>query len=249
MMAPMRRRGSLDTTRHSHCIRGRRSNVSANKFMLEQTYPYVETNTSGPALHSLFGIRASDGADTASAAPIKPKAIAQKPPASVVMTLLDRAAETIDNDRAAARDCITRASALLQAENERVKFARGGLAPWQMLQVTRHIDGALASTIRTRDCAKIVRLSTCYFSRAFKVSFGETFSRYVARRRTERAQELMMMTDDPLCQIALCCGFADQSHFSRVYHRQVGASPASWRRQRRREPLMHEDLMPTARIP
>jgi AraC-like DNA-binding protein len=76
-------------------------------------------------------------------------------------------------------------------------------------------------------------LSASYFSRAFKVSFGETFSKYVARRRTERAQELMVMTDERLCEIALSCGFADQSHFTRVYQRQVGSSPASWRRQRR----------------
>jgi AraC-like DNA-binding protein len=157
----------------------------------------------------------------------------------VLIKLLDRAAETMDSDRAAAKDCITRASALLQAAaNDRVRLARGGLAPWQVRQVTRHIDGALESTIRTHDCAKITRLSTCYFSRAFKVSFGETFCQYIAGRRTERAQEMMMMTDEPLSQIAISCGFADQSHFSRVYRRQVGSSPAAWRRQRGREPLM-----------
>jgi AraC family transcriptional regulator len=162
--------------------------------------------------------------------------------AIVVIRLLDRAAQTLNSDQAAAARCIARASALLQAEHSRIDHTssgavavlpRGGLAPWQARKVSEHIDAALAATIRAGDCARIARLSTSYFARAFKVSFGETFFRYVIRCRTERAQELMVMTDRPLCEIALDCGFADQSHFSRLFRRLVGASPAAWRRQRR----------------
>ena len=109
-------------------------------------------------------------------------------------------------------------------------LARGGLTPWQVRQVNRHIDEALASTIRTDDCASAARLSTSHFRRAFKVTFGLTFFRYVNQRRIERAQEMMVMTDQPLCQIAEQCGFADQSHFTRVFRRVVGPSPALWRR-------------------
>ena len=98
-------------------------------------------------------------------------------------------------------------------------LARGGLTPWQVRQVNRHIDEALASTIRTDDCASAARLSNSHFRRAFKVTFGLTFFRYVNQRRIERAQELMVMTDQPLCQIAEQCGFADQSHFTRVFRR------------------------------
>jgi transcriptional regulator GlxA family with amidase domain len=46
----------------------------------------------------------------------------------------------------------------------------------------------------------------------------------------ERAQKMMVMTDQPVCQIARRCGFADQSHFARVFRRLVGPSPADWRR-------------------
>ena len=125
-------------------------------------------------------------------------------------------------------------------------FGRGGLAGWQVQRVTKHVDAALESTIRARDCAKIVRLSTSHFSRSFKVSFGETFRDYVTRRRTERAQEMMIMTDQPLCEIALCCGFADQSHFTRVYRHRIGSNPGSWRRQRRSKPVTHEEPMHAA---
>jgi AraC family transcriptional regulator len=180
----------------------------------------------------LFGTPVFDE-DASDAEVVVSPSLQAMPAASVVFKLLDRAAAALDSDRAAARDCIARVSALLRANNDIGTPTRGGLAPWQMRLVTRHIDASLASTVSTQDCAKLTRLSASYFSRAFKVSFGETFSKYVARRRTERAQEMMVMTDERLSEIALSCGFADQSHFTRVYHRQVGSSPASWRRQRR----------------
>jgi AraC-like DNA-binding protein len=161
------------------------------------------------------------------------------PLVGVVIKLLDRAAAAVDSDRMAAKDCIARATALLQAEQNRGdrgcngtngRFARGGLTPWQVRQVTRHIDQAMATNISTEDCAAIARLSTSHFRRAFKASFDETFYAWLSRKRVERAQEMMVMTDEPLCRIARQCGFADQSHFTRVFRRLVGPSPGSWRR-------------------
>ena len=169
------------------------------------------------------------------------------PFASMMIKLLGRAVAALDSDVAVAKDCIVQASALLLTAHNRAdrddagavaRLALGGLAPWQVQRVTKHIDGALASTIRAHDCASIARLSTGYFSRAFKASFGEKFSSYVIRRRIERAQAMLMLTEESLSQIALSCGFADQSHFSRLFRREVKASPANWRRQRRVVPAM-----------
>jgi len=78
--------------------------------------------------------------------------------------------------------------------------------------------------------ARVAARSVCYFSRAFKVSFGETPHAYVMRRRVRRAQELMLNSDEPLSHIALACGFADQAHLSRLFRREVGATPSAWRR-------------------
>jgi AraC-like DNA-binding protein len=48
----------------------------------------------------------------------------------------------------------------------------------------------------------------------------------------ERAQGLMLSTDKPLSEIAAECGLADQPHFTRLFRRVVGESPAAWRRAR-----------------
>ncbi|WP_461317953.1 helix-turn-helix domain-containing protein [Bradyrhizobium diazoefficiens] len=42
----------------------------------------------------------------------------------------------------------------------------------------------------------------------------------------------MLSTKLPLADIALICGFGDQSYFTRVFSRNVGASPGAWRRAR-----------------
>jgi AraC family transcriptional regulator len=195
---------------------------------------------------SLLGYRQPGGQETLQPHTVKFGSRSQETrSAIVIIKLLDRATQVLNNDQAAAKEPIRQASALLKQEcgwrdlgpqaavQSVPKVARGGLAPWQMRRVIRHIDDSLASTIRTRDCARIAQLSTSHFSRAFKVSFGETFFKYIIRCRTERAREMMVMTDQPLCQIALNCGFADQSHLSRQFRHRVGSTPAAWRRQQR----------------
>jgi len=111
--------------------------------------------------------------------------------------------------------------------------ARGGLAPWQVLRVKTHVEAHLDRTVRAADLAAIARLSPGHFSRAFKGSLGVAPTAYIAGRRVAQAQTLMLTTNEPLCQIALACGFYDQSHLTRVFRRCAGTSPRDWRRRHR----------------
>jgi AraC family transcriptional regulator len=45
------------------------------------------------------------------------------------------------------------------------------------------------------------------------------------------AQRLMLTTQEPLSQIALACGMADQAHLSKLFRRGVGETPGAWRRR------------------
>lgn len=112
-------------------------------------------------------------------------------------------------------------------------LAKSGLAAWQMRRVTAHIDAHLASSIRNRDLAAAAKLSCGYFCQAFKDSFGCPPHAYIVRRRVERAKELLETTSTPLSQIALDCGFSDQSHFSRIFRRVAGEAPRLWRHKHR----------------
>lgn len=159
---------------------------------------------------------------------------------AIVVKLLDHAGTALGTDRETAKACIVRASALLLAEDDRRKLgpdaapatiARGGLAPGRVRRVIAHIEAHLMSSIRLKELAEIARLSTSHFARAFKVSIGESVHAHIVRRRIERAQEMMLTTNESLCQIALACGLSDQAHFSRLFRRVVGISPNAWRRQ------------------
>lgn len=112
---------------------------------------------------------------------------------------------------------------------------RGGLAPWQVRRIASHIETHLEAPMPVHTLAEIIDLSPSYFTRAFGVSFGCSPHRYVTERRIQRAQGLLLATGRPLTQIALECGFGDQSHFCRLFHAHVGQSPGAWRRARRTE--------------
>ena len=162
----------------------------------------------------------------------------------VVISLLRDSLAIFDRDQDQARTRLARAYALLTTSGsggERKsapETTQGGLAPWQIRRVSAHIDGRLDSSLPTAELAAVTRLSTGYFARAFKRSFGTTPHTYIFQRRIQRAQEMMLTTSEGLSQIALACGFADQAHFTRRFRLATDASPHAWRRERLAEPRL-----------
>jgi AraC family transcriptional regulator len=107
---------------------------------------------------------------------------------------------------------------------------RGGLAAWQTKRALQYIEENLGAKLARREVANCVALSESYFSRAFKQSLGSSPFAYVVARRVERAKLMIISTQLRLTDIALACGFADQSHLTRSFRRIVGMSPGRWRR-------------------
>ncbi len=106
----------------------------------------------------------------------------------------------------------------------------GGLAPWQAKRVQLYIQNHLNARIRATELANLVNLSVSHFSRAFRETFRLPPAAYIAHSRMKRAQQLMLGSAEPLAEIALECGMADQSHFTRTFRRVSGMSPGLWRR-------------------
>jgi AraC family transcriptional regulator len=107
---------------------------------------------------------------------------------------------------------------------------RGGLAPWQLQRARDFVDANLADDPSISRLANACGLSSGYFARAFKQTTGLSPSRWLTRRRVERAKELLQDPGRALADIAQLCGFADQSHFTRVFSKSEGYSPGRWRR-------------------
>jgi AraC family transcriptional regulator len=104
------------------------------------------------------------------------------------------------------------------------------LASWQLNRALELFETNIDRPIRLEVVADAVRLSVSRFSGAFRGSVGESPARYLRRRRVKKAQDMMLLTGESLATIAVECGFADQSHFTRIFSRMVGVSPAAWRR-------------------
>jgi transcriptional regulator GlxA family with amidase domain len=105
-----------------------------------------------------------------------------------------------------------------------------GLTRLQLQRAYDAIRSAHAERLRLSKVAATVGLSTWQFSRSFQASAGMPFGTYLQRVRLDSAMRLMSESDRPLCDIALACGFGDQSHFSRSFSRTMGIAPRKWRR-------------------
>ena len=107
---------------------------------------------------------------------------------------------------------------------------RGGLAPWQERRVKERMSASLNEEIPLSHLANECGLSVRHFVRAFRVSTGSSPHRWLLRHRVDRAIELLRTRALSLADVAAFCGFADQSHFTRVFTAIVGISPGAWRR-------------------
>lgn len=112
-----------------------------------------------------------------------------------------------------------------------VRRSRGGLAPWQVRCATDLMIARLGEDLSLSELAGACGLSPNYFARAFKQSVGTPPHRWLLLQRVLHAKSLLRNADRSLGDIAAACGFADQSHFTRVFTSIVGASPGAWRKQ------------------
>ena len=108
--------------------------------------------------------------------------------------------------------------------------ARGGLAPWQVRRAKEILCANLDGRVQLKEVARECRLSVSHFSRAFRRSMGVAPHNWLLTRRVEVAKEKLRDDRLSLSDVALACGFADQSHLTRVFTRMVGVSPGAWRR-------------------
>jgi len=104
------------------------------------------------------------------------------------------------------------------------------LTAWQLSTAKGLMLGRLSDRLSVGEVASVLSLSASYFVRSFTNTVGISPYRWLVDQRIAEARQLLIHTDIPLAQIALECGFADQSHFTNAFNRRAGTTPSRWRK-------------------
>jgi AraC family transcriptional regulator len=106
----------------------------------------------------------------------------------------------------------------------------GGLSSRHLRRVCDFMLEHLAEDICLDDLAELTGLTSKHFARAFKQSTGIPPHQFLIMQRIEAAKRCLVDARTSLADIALLCGFSDQSHFTATFRNVIGVPPGIWRR-------------------
>jgi AraC family transcriptional regulator len=110
---------------------------------------------------------------------------------------------------------------------------RGELGAHSFRRVYSYMEANLGARIRLDNLAQVAGVSSCHFARQFRLRTGESPMGLLLRLRIERAKTLLERDGSRISEVAATLGFADQSHFTRMFRRLVGITPSGYRNQLR----------------
>lgn len=100
----------------------------------------------------------------------------------------------------------------------------------RVAEVVRHIQDNFGEPLRVKDLAARAGLSDYQFEQRIRKIFQITAGQLVQKVRMENALRRLRDTGDSVAQIAVDCGYSDQSAFTRQFRQTVGLSPTEYRR-------------------
>ena len=112
-----------------------------------------------------------------------------------------------------------------------------GPSPAQYSRLTPAMEFVLAhfrERIEVARLAALAHLSVSQFQREFQRLFGMSAGDYLLKVRLLMARRALEEGNTAVGEIALDCGFYDQSHFNRAFRAHLGLPPLAYRRRFRR---------------
>jgi AraC family transcriptional regulator len=108
-----------------------------------------------------------------------------------------------------------------------------GSAAW-LARATDYLHDNFTGAFSLDEVAHAAGVHSAHLSRVFRQRMGCTVGEYVRRLRFEFACQQILSTEKQLCEVALDAGFADQSHFNRIFRTHMGVTPYTYRKLHRR---------------
>ncbi|HEY0928491.1 MAG TPA: helix-turn-helix transcriptional regulator, partial [Gemmatimonas sp.] len=102
-------------------------------------------------------------------------------------------------------------------------------APVWLRVACEQLDDSLGGNCSIADVARTAGVHPVHLARVFRQHMGMSPADYLRRRRLEQARSLLRCTVRSLSDIALTCGFNDQSHFSNAFRAAHGMTPSAFR--------------------
>jgi AraC family transcriptional regulator len=111
-----------------------------------------------------------------------------------------------------------------------LEFKANGLAQSQLERVIDYMKANLTQDLSILDLATLTGMSESHFSRSFKRSVGIAPHQYLMQQRVERAKQLLKRQAISISDIALDCGFANQTHLTKVFRQMTGVTPKAYQK-------------------
>jgi AraC family transcriptional regulator len=109
--------------------------------------------------------------------------------------------------------------------------AAGGRPPRWLAEAQEILSTRFTQSWSLAHLAQTVGVHPTHLAREFRRYYHCTVGEYLREQRIEQTRRELSHSDAPLADIALAAGFADQSHFSRLFKRRTGLTPSQFRQR------------------
>lgn len=105
---------------------------------------------------------------------------------------------------------------------------------WLAVLMKRYADEMYCTNISMKELAIACRKNEKYLGRLFKREIGQSFNDYCIQLRLNKAEKLLLQSNERIIDIAFDCGFNNISYFNRLFKGKHGISPREYRTKHER---------------